>query len=151
MAQPLYCYEAEVEWTGQRKGQLRSRSLLSIEVGAPPEFQGHEGIWTPEHFFVGSVASCYMTTFVAIAELSKLDFISFRCAARASLEKLEGQGYQVTKITLAPTVVLRNERDHDRASRILEKAEKNCFISNSIKSEVVLEPTVLFAAAAEAR
>lgn len=143
MSNPPYYYEADVEWTGQRSGQLRSRSLLSIDIAAPPEFQGEDGKWTPEHLFVSSVVACYMTTFAAIAELSKLEYFSFRCSAIGKLEKLEGTGYQISSITLKPRLVIPETTDRDRALRILQKAEKNCLISNSIKSEVILEPTIL--------
>jgi peroxiredoxin-like protein len=148
MAQPPYYYQTEVEWTGNRSGQLRSPSRISIEVAAPPEFQGEEGTWTPEHLFVASVASCFMTTFNAIAELSKLPYVSFRCGATAKLEKVEGRGYLITSIELRPRLVIRTEEHRERAVRILEKAEKNCLISNSINSRVTLEPVVLTAATA---
>jgi len=39
----------------------------------------------------------------------------------------------------------RHARDAERANRILEKAEKHCLISNSIKTETKLEPEVSFA------
>jgi peroxiredoxin-like protein len=149
MSNPPYYYEAEVEWTGQRSGQLRSRSLLSLDVAAPPEFKGEEGKWTPEHLFVSSVAACFMTTFAAIAELSKLAYVSFRCTAIGKLEKLEGAGYQITGITLKPRLVIPESSDRERALRILQKAEKSCLISNSIKSEVTLEPTIVSFAVAE--
>ena len=51
----------------------------------------------------------------------------------------------ITEITLRPKLVIRNASDAERASRILEKAEKHCLISNSIKTETKLEPEVSFA------
>jgi peroxiredoxin-like protein len=137
-----YLYQTEVEWTGERHGELRSAALPKLEVDAPPEFKGHEGVWTPEHLFVASVNSCFMTTFLAIAENSKLDFVKFNAAAEGKLEKVEGQGLMITHITLRPKLVLKNSRDADRALRIFEKAEKHCLISNSIRSETTLEPQV---------
>lgn len=58
-----YLYKTEVEWTGERHGELRAPALPNLKVDAPPEFKGHEGVWTPEHLFVGPVNSCFMTTF----------------------------------------------------------------------------------------
>src|SRR5690242_5897958 len=98
-------YSTDVEWTGARRGSLRAQSLPTLSVDAPPEFKGHEGTWTPEHLFVGAVNSCFMTTFVAIAENSKLDFVSFKTAADGKLEKLEGQGFQMTELTDRKSVV----------------------------------------------
>ena len=73
-----YFYTTEVEWTGERHGDLRAPVLPDMEVDAPPEFKGHDGVWTPEHLFVAAVNSCFMTTFLAIAENSKLEFVSGR-------------------------------------------------------------------------
>ena len=137
-----YSYSTEVEWTKDREGNLCAPVMPCLHVDAPPEFKGHEGSWTPEHLFVGAVNTCFMTTFLAIAENSKLDFVSFKTAADGKLEKLEGQGFQMTEVTLRPKLVISNSRDAERATRILEKAEKHCLISNSIKTAVHLEPEI---------
>jgi len=137
-----YFYETEVEWKGERGGYLRSSNLPALQVAAPPEFQGLEGVWTPEHLYVAAVNLCFMTTFLAIAQNSKLEFVSFCASARGKLEKVEGVGFQITEIILRPRVVIPSPRDLDRAARILEKAEKSCLISNSIKTKVKLEPEI---------
>ena len=140
-----YFYTTEVKWTGERHGDLRAPVLPSLQIDAPPEFKGHGGVWTPEHLFVASVSSCFMTTFLAIAENSKLEFVSFKAGAKGKLEKLEGQGFMMTEIVLHPQLVISNARDAERASRILKKAEKHCLISNSVKTEIRLEPEVSLA------
>jgi len=140
-----YFYTTEVEWTGERAGDLTAPVLPDLKVDAPPEFKGHDGVWTPEHLFVASINSCFMTTFLAIAENSKLDFISFTAGAKGKLEKVEGQGFIMTEVVLRPKLRISHARDAERAGRILEKAEKNCLISNSIKTETKLEPEISFA------
>lgn len=142
-----YFYETEVTWTEQRKGDLESPGLASLQVASPPEFHGHGGMWTPEHYFVAAVNSCFMTTFLAIAEMSKLEFVSFDCKAAGKLEKVEGVGFQMTEVIIKPRLAIRHGKDVERAQRILEKAERNCLISNSIKSKVKLEIELLKAAA----
>jgi len=137
-----FFYGTEIEWTGERRGRLRSSNLPPLDVSAPPEFQGQEGIWTPEHLYVASVNACFMTTFLAIAANSKLDVASFSASAEGKLEKIEGGGFQITEIVLKPRVVLRAARDLDRARRIVEKAERNCFITSSIKTVVKVEPQI---------
>jgi len=139
-----YFYTTEVEWTGERHGDLRAPVLPNLTVDAPPEFKGHDGVWTPEHLFVASVNSCFMTTFLAIAENSKLDFVSFKADAKGKLEKLDGAGFMMTEVTLHPRLLISHARDIERANRILEKAEKHCLISNSIKADTRLEPEVDF-------
>ena len=126
---------------------MSAPDLPSLEVDAPPEFKGHEGVWTPEHLFVAAVNSCFLTTFLAIAENSKLEFVSFSAGAKGKIEKLEGQGFIMTEVVLHPKLLISHAGDADRARRILQKAEKNCLISNSIKAETRLEPEVSFAGA----
>jgi organic hydroperoxide reductase OsmC/OhrA len=121
---------------------LRAPELPKLDIDAPPEFKGHEGVWTPEHLFVASVNSCFMTTFLAIAENSKLEFVKFKADAEGKLESVEGRGLMITHVTLRPKLVVKHCRDAERALRIFQKAEKHCLISNSIRSETSLEPQV---------
>ncbi len=134
-----FLYETEVEWTEQRKGNLRAPGLATLQVATPPEFKGHEGMWTPEHYFVASVNSCFMATFLAIAEASNLEVVSLGSRAIGKLDRVESIGYQMKEVVLKPKLVVRYARDLERAGRILEKAEKKCLITNSIKSTVKLE------------
>ncbi len=138
-----HTYTVNVEWTSNRKGNLSSPELPStIEVATPPEFDhGIPNIWSPEHLFTASVVSCYMTTFLAIAEYSKLDFINFKCESEGILEKIDNK-YLMTKIILKPTLTLDNQDKIEKAQRVLEKSEAACLISNSIKSEIELKTLI---------
>lgn len=82
-----------------------------------------------------------MTTFLAIAENSKVEFFSYTSEAEGTLEKTEN-GLQFTRIILRPKVLISDETKIDRVLRILQKAEKFCLISNSMKTTVEMEPTV---------
>lgn len=139
-----HVYNVNLRWNNDRKGTLSSPELpISIEVATPPEFdKGMPNIWSPEHLFTASVVSCFMTTFLAIAEYSKFDFISFKCDSEGILEKMEGK-YLMTKIILKPELVISNQGKIENAQRILEKSEKACLISNSIKTEVLVHPTFI--------
>ena len=137
-----YLYETQVEWATGRKASLRSSGLPALEISPPPEFQGEPGIWTPEHLYVASVNACFVVTFLAIAELSKLDLVIFASHATGKLEKVEGSGFQITEVVLRPRLMVHHPRDLERAARLMQKAEKNCLISNSIKAIVKVEPEI---------
>ncbi|MBK7104728.1 MAG: OsmC family protein [Ignavibacteriae bacterium] len=135
-------YETIVTWTEGRKGILSEPTLHDIEVATPPQFtKGVPNIWSPEHLFVASVNICLMTTFLAIAENSKLEFASFTSKAKGKLEKVEN-GFMITGIELFPEINVIAEKDLERAERIVQKAEQHCLISNSIKSEIKLFPKI---------
>jgi len=138
-----HIYEVELEWTGTRLGTLSSPELRdNVDVVTPPQFaNGIEKVWSPEHLFTAAVNSCLMTTFLAIAENSKLEFESFTSTALGKLEMVEGK-YLMTEVTLKPRLTITNEDMKDRAIRILQKAEAACLVSNSIKSKIIFEPEV---------
>lgn len=140
--EPHY-YNVNVNWTGDRKGQLTSPELTtSVEVATPPQFpKGIEGVWSPEHLYTAAVSSCLMTTFLSIAENSKLEFKNFSCASKGKLEQVEGK-FLMTEVVLEPTVVITNEVDRDKAERILYKSEAACLISNSVRAKVTMIPTI---------
>ncbi|MEQ8471898.1 MAG: OsmC family protein [Marinoscillum sp.] len=140
-------YNVDINWNQGRQGMMCSPDLGQsqnhcIEVATPPEFRkGVPGIWSPEHLFTAAVSSCLMTTFLAIAENSNLEFVDFSCVAKGKLEQVNGK-YLMTEIILEPTVVIADERDTERANRVLRKSEKACLISNSIHSKVIMIPNI---------
>jgi len=139
----MHNYEVNLEWVKDRIGTISSPTLTqSIEIATPPEFpKGMGGIWSPEHLFAAAVNSCLMTTFLAIAENSKLDFVSLNSTAIGILDKVDGK-YMMTEVVLRPTLVINNPGVQEKAKRVLEMSEKACLISNSIKSKIVFEPVI---------
>ncbi|MEQ6168806.1 OsmC family protein [Ekhidna sp. MALMAid0563] len=142
-----HIYNVDINWNQDRKGVMCSPELNTeanncLDVATPPEFpQGIPGIWSPEHLFTASVSSCLMTTFLAIAENSKLEFVNFNCHSKGKMEKVDGK-FLMTQIILEPTVTIYDKKDREKAERVLQKSEKACLISNSIKSEVIMNPTI---------
>jgi len=140
-------YNVDVQWDKDRKGVMCSPELVRdkgacIEVATPPEFpKGIPGIWSPEHLFTAAVSSCLMTTFLSIAENSKLEFISFSCKSKGKLEMVDGR-MMMTEVVLEPYVRIPHEKDREKAMRILLKSEGACLISNSVKSKIVMSPVV---------
>lgn len=137
-------YNVNLKWNAERVGEVSSPELNSkIEVATPPQFpKGVEGIWSPEHFFTAAVNSCFMTTFLAIAENSRLEFKEFSCNAVGILDQVDGK-YLMTEVILNPTLLITKEEDNEKALRVLDKSEKACLISNSINSKVSLNPSVI--------
>ena len=137
-------YHVDLEWTMDRKGEISSPTLnQKLEVATPPEFpKGMPGIWSPEHLFTAAISSCFMTTFLAIAENFNLEFTSLTCPAEGILDKKDGK-YAMTEIILKPVLTIPNVDDREKAEKVMIKAEKACLISNSITSVTHLKTTVL--------
>ena len=139
-----HLYNVDISWTKERQGEMSSPELSTvIEIATPPQFpNGVEGIWSPEHLFTSAVASCLMTTFLSIAENSKLEFTAFSCKSHGKLEQIEGK-FLMTEVILEPTVTIANESDREKADRVLQKSEQHCLISNSIKSKVTINTKII--------
>ncbi|MGZ5286063.1 MAG: OsmC family protein [Flavisolibacter sp.] len=138
-----YHYEVRLEWEADRKGSMSSPVLNSkIEVATPPEFpKGMPGIWSPEHLLVAAVNSCLMTTFLAIADNFKFEFVNFECNAIGTLEKVDGK-FLITEVVLSPVLTIAPGADKEKALRILEKSEAACLISNSVKAKIIFKPGI---------
>jgi peroxiredoxin-like protein len=114
----------------------------SIAFSAPPVFQGEARRWTPEHLFLASVAGCFVSTFSGMAQFSKFEFLSLNLEVEGVLRKEEG-GWRFEQINLHPRLKIVQEKDRERASRLLEKAETTCLIVRSVNSKVILEPELV--------
>ena len=141
-----HLYNVYLKCVSDRNGIISSPELdLAFNVATPPQFpKGIPGIWSPEHLLTAAVVSCFMTTFLAIAENSKLEYSAFSCTSSGKLEQIEGK-FLMTEITLNPVLTLNNSADTERAERILVKSEAACLISNSIKSKIILNTSILAA------
>lgn len=139
-----HAYNVSLKWEAGRQGIVSSPELpMKIEVATPPEFDnGVPGIWSPEHLYTASVVSCFMTTFLAIAEYSKLEYDQFSCDAVGVLAKVDGK-YQMTEINLSVTLKITDADKAERSERILQKSEAACLITNSIKSKVNLTTKII--------
>lgn len=148
-------YNVTVTWDKDRKGMMCSPELklngstdACIEVATPPQFpKGIPGIWSPEHLFTAAVSSCFMTTFLSIAENSRLGFKSFACNSSGKLDQVDGK-LQMTEVLIEPILTILDEQDREKAMRILSKTEAACLITNSIRSKVTMKPVVEIASEA---
>ncbi|MFI5305004.1 MAG: OsmC family protein [Nitrospiria bacterium] len=133
-----YKYHTLIRWTGKKIGMMTITGKPGIEVATPPEFKGHEGIWSPEDLYVASANSCLMTTFLSLADRNGLSFVSYECEAEGVLELVEGK-FQMTSIVLKPKIELKDGQDSAKAKDLVMKAEANCLISNSMKTKVIVQ------------
>jgi len=138
MVAATHQYDTTLVWTDKRSGKLEASGLPTLAVSSPLEFGGEAGKWTPEHLFVASAHVCLMATFLAIAELSKLGVKGWSSSATGKLEKQEGQGWIFTAIDVDARIQVARGADLERAARLVEKAERNCLVSKSMKTPAKL-------------
>jgi len=136
-----FTYRTGLQWLGGRAGTLRSEGKPAFRVASPPEFKGEAGVWTPEDLFVASVNVCIMSTFVAFAERQKLPVVAYSCDAEGLIEFVD-TAYRFTRLTLHPRIIVRIAEAVAQAEKTIRDAHNHCIVSNSIVSEVALEPQI---------
>lgn len=139
-------YHTTVEWTGEHRGHVVMGNGPEMAFSAPPDAEGHAGVLTPEDAFVASVNTCVMMMFIWATERYKLDLQSYTCRAEGT-KLIELDRTEIfTDVKLWPEIVIAAgeepaERVEARARRALKSAGKYSLVANSVKSEIVVEPT----------
>ncbi len=117
---------------------LASPGLAEIPSAPPTEFDGPGDRWSPETLVAAAVADCLTLTFRAVAKASGLDWTSLRLDVEGTLERVENVT-RFTRFKNKATLRVPAGVEEARARRLLEKSERNCIISASLKAESSME------------
>ena len=147
-------YRATVEWRlqGEFKYTTYSRAH-AIDFGHGVQLAGNAAPWNipnsvpwtagadPEQQFIAALSTCHMLWFLHLAHDAKFVVQRYRDEASGVLAKnAEGQE-AVTRVTLRPVVEFSGTLPSpEQFARLHEKTHERCFIANSVRSEIVLEP-----------
>ncbi|MEZ9998690.1 peroxiredoxin [Vibrio tasmaniensis ZS-17] len=95
----------------------------------------------PEEAFIAALSSCHMLTFLGIVAKQKYVIDSYVDDAVGVLEEDESGRSSVTKVTLRPDIVFSGSKipTAKQLDKLHHLAHKNCFIANSVKTEIVVE------------
>lgn len=124
---------------------LSSTGVDDLPSAAPAEFGGPGDQWSPESLLVAAVADCLILSFRAIARASRLEWSSLTCEVEGTLDRVD-RVTQFTKFDVVARLDVPAETDVSKAERLLDKAEKVCLITNSLKADSHLKATVTVAA-----
>ncbi|MEM8684646.1 MAG: OsmC family protein [Pseudomonadota bacterium] len=134
-------YAVTATAAGSANVSLGSQGLKPIESAPPAEFGGPGDVWSPETLLAAAVADCFVLSFRAIATASKFEWNSLTCNVDAVLDRVDG----VTRFTeIHEQVVLDVPAGTSevKASKLLEKAEQVCLITNSLTAATSLETEI---------
>jgi organic hydroperoxide reductase OsmC/OhrA len=120
---------------------LASPPLDTLRTASPAEFGGPGDRWSPETLLTGAVGDCFALTFRAVARASRLPWTSLRCDVTGTLDRL-GSVPQFTGFDLVAHLDVPEGTSIEQAQKALEKAERHCLVSNSLKGEVHLHTCV---------
>ena len=132
--------------SGQPEGAigLTSQGLPEIATASPPEFGGPGGVWSPETLLCASIADCFVLSFRAVARASKVEWSEVACRVEGVLERVDGVA-QFTRYRLFARLAVPSKAAGERATTLLEKAERICLVSSSLRGERTLVTEIIVA------
>lgn len=121
---------------------LESPGLPVLATAAPEEFGGPGDAWSPETLFVAAVVSCFILTFRAVAQASKLTWLDLTCEGDGVLDRVD-RVTRFTEVRLRAELRVPEDTDPERAHSLLERAEHICLVTNSLTAAVHLDARVV--------
>jgi peroxiredoxin-like protein len=139
-----YPHEYRVSATAVPSGNVTvaSPNLPPLQTAPPVEFDGPGDAWSPETLLCGAIADCFILTFRAIARAAKLEWSKLECHVNGTLERVDGVT-QFTKYAVHAKLTLAASGDEAKAKSLLERSERSCLISNSLRGERTLHISVV--------
>jgi organic hydroperoxide reductase OsmC/OhrA len=136
-ATPDFAYD-----TYDRSHTIVYGSGVTVPASGAVEFKGDATKMNPEESLVGALSSCHMLTFLAIAARKRLVVDRYDDAAEGFLEKNAEGRLAVTRVILRPKVRFAEGVSVDAAAlaELHHKSHENCFIAQSVKTVVTVEP-----------
>lgn len=147
-------HEAQVDWRSDgefasnrysRRHEWRFDGGAVVTASASPDvvplpMSDAAGV-DPEEALVASVASCHMLWFLSLAQAAGLEVESYSDKAEGEMGRIAPGRMAITRITLRPDIAFAGAApDAETLARLHHEAHERCFIANSLKTEIVVEP-----------
>ena len=113
---------------------------IVVPASAAPAYKGDASRVDPEEAFVAALSSCHMLTFLAICAHKKLIVDAYEDDAVGYLEKGKDGKLAMTRVILRPRIRFAPGVEVDEATLadIHHKSHEECFIANSVTTDVTV-------------
>jgi organic hydroperoxide reductase OsmC/OhrA len=144
-----YPHTYAVTADGSASGEVSvvSRALPALSTAPPPEFDGPGGVWSPETLLIAAVADCFILTFRVVARMGRFEWVNLEAHVDGTLDRESGVT-QFVRYSTRAVLTVHHDADHAKARELLERAERNCLVSNSLRGARTLEVQICEVAAA---
>jgi organic hydroperoxide reductase OsmC/OhrA len=150
----VHRYAVDLAWSGSTgEGYTAYRRAHTVtvaaagqalELTADPAFRGDPALLNPEQLLLAAAASCQLLSFLAVAARARVDVRSYTDSAEAVMPEDE-RPIRITRIVLRPRITVAPGPTEARLRHLVEMAHRECFIANSLSSEIVVEPVLVWA------
>lgn len=147
----MHTYRSRLSWRGSTGAGYEAydrahRVALppaagELALSSDPAFLGDADRANPEQLLLAAASSCQLLSFLAIAARSRVDVLTYEDDAEAVMPE-DAEPMRITRIVLRPRIVVAAGADTDRVRRIVDRAHQSCFIANTLKAEMDIEPSV---------
>jgi organic hydroperoxide reductase OsmC/OhrA len=150
-------YKTTIIWTGNSgtgtssyRAYARDHSISvdgkpTIPASSDPVFRGDRTRYNPEELLVASISSCHMLWYLHLCAEAGVVVVDYSDNATGTMEETADGGGRFTEVTLYPKVIVSDESMVAKANELHHKANKMCFIANSVNFPVLHQPTCTYA------
>lgn len=145
-----HTYTAQLTWSGSTAEGVRAYdrthrvtappARTGLALSADPAFRGDAELLNPEQLLVAAAASCQLLSFLGAAARAGVDVLAYEDRAAGFMD-LTDRPARISRILLAPTVT--TPADLDEVARLVRVAHEQCYIANSLTSEVQVQAKVV--------
>jgi organic hydroperoxide reductase OsmC/OhrA len=145
-------YHVHCEWSGTTgvgydaydRGHtaVAAPAAARLELSSDPAFLGDPRLLNPEQLFVLSAASCQLLSFLAVAARARIDVLHYEDDGEGEMPEAD-QPARITSIVLRPKIRVAAGPTEARVRHLVEVAHRECYIANSLRTEVSVEPTII--------
>lgn len=130
-------YSRRHEWRFDGGAQIAASASPDV---VPVPMSDPAGV-DPEEALVASVSSCHMLWFLSLAQAQGLEILSYADEAEGTMGRIAPGRIGLTRITLSPAIAFAaGPPEPEILDRLHHQAHERCFIANSLKTEIVVEP-----------
>jgi organic hydroperoxide reductase OsmC/OhrA len=115
-------------------------ATTSLTVSSDPAYGGDSRLLNPEQLLLAAAASCQLLSFLAVAARSRITVVAYQDEAEAVMPE-DDAPMRITSITLRPTITVSGDVTDERLQHLVDVAHRECFIANSLRSEMTITPS----------
>jgi organic hydroperoxide reductase OsmC/OhrA len=113
----------------------------TLALSSDPAFRGDPARLNPEQLVVLAASSCQLLSFLAVAARARIDVVGYEDEGEGEMPE-DDPPARITRIVLRPRITVAPGPTEERIRHLVEVAHRECFIANSLRTEIVVEPTI---------
>jgi organic hydroperoxide reductase OsmC/OhrA len=146
-------YTAHLSWRGStgegyqeydREHEAQAPPAKPIlTLSADPAFRGRPQHLNPEQLVVVAAASCQALSFLALAARARIDVREYDDQAEGAMPE-DDPPLRIARILLRPRITVASGATRERVAALVELAHRECYIANSLRTQIDIEPSIVF-------